>query len=236
MTAPPGYTGYEQTGGGAYSPMARIGGVAKALRILMTIMIPVIALSTVAQLGQRGKAQDFLDNKISVDEFEDSVAATGLAGVATAGITVAVVVLTMIWMFRMARNTRALQRNGTWSPGWAIGGWFLPPFVLYVIPYLMFRELWKASDPASHGDWRQNRISPLVHIWWVLFGLLPIAFLSVTFANFDTERSNREAAQDIVDGMALTTISNVVQIGAAIAYLLLVRQLASRHMQLTREA
>ena len=57
----------------------------------------------------------------------------------------------MIWMYRMAANHRALQRNGTWAPGWAIGGWFLPPGGLYIIPFLMFRELWKASDPNGPG-------------------------------------------------------------------------------------
>ena len=54
----------------------------------------------------------------------------------------------MIWMFKMAKNVRALGRQGLrYAPGWAIGGWFVPPCVLYVVPWLMFRELWKASDP-----------------------------------------------------------------------------------------
>ena len=86
----------------------------------------------------------------------------------------------MIWLYRIVANHRAIGRQLTWAPGWAIGGWFLPPFVLYIIPMLMLSESWKATDPeVPPGDdrWRQNSVSPLVYVWWVLYGLVPIVFI-----------------------------------------------------------
>ena len=63
------------------------------------------------------------------------------------GASIALVVLSIIWLYRVPPNHRALGRALTWAPGWAIGGWFLPP-LLYVIPLLVLREAWKAADPA----------------------------------------------------------------------------------------
>ena len=146
---------------------------------------------------------------------------------------IALVVLTMIWMYRLASNHRALQRNGTWAPGWAIGGWFLPPGALYIIPYLMFRELWKASDPAvPAGDqrWKENRVGPVVTVWWVLYGLAPIPlaiaqglsdFSARTFSG-DTET----LAEAIDDRFTITLVTSLVAAAAAVAYIVMVRQLS----------
>ena len=90
-------------------------------------------------------------------------------------VTVAAAVLTMIWMFRVAKNHRTLHRGGTWGPGWAIGGWFLPP-IIYVIPTLMLREIWKASDPSIPvgGDWKSRPASPLPLVWLIVYCVPPL--------------------------------------------------------------
>ena len=93
-------------------------------------------------------------------------------------MVIPIAVLTMIWMFRMSANLRTLGRHGqTWAPGWGIASWFVPPCVIYAVPWLMFRELWKGSDPAcdpSDPAWKNGRVSPLVNVWWVLYGLVPL--------------------------------------------------------------
>ena len=47
--------------------------------------------------------------------------------------------------------------------------WILPQ-MLYVIPFLMFRVMWKASDTdvPIGGDWRSGRVSPIVPVWFVV--------------------------------------------------------------------
>ena len=94
--------------------------------------------------------------------------------------TIAIVVLSIIWLYRVVSNHRAIGRDTRWGPGWAIGGWFVPPIVVYAVPMLVLRESWQAADPAvPPGDdrWRRNPVNPLVYVWWVLYGLVPIIFL-----------------------------------------------------------
>ena len=96
--------------------------------------------------------------------------------------TLATFVVTIMWMYRIATNVRAFQRQTTWSPLFAIFGWMLPPFVLYVIPFLMLRELWKASDASNPEDpesWRSSKDTPLVWAWFVLYGIAPVVLLAV---------------------------------------------------------
>ena len=93
----------------------------------------------------------------------------------------------------------------------------------------------KNRDKESNYDWRRNPVAPIVHIWWVLYGLLPIAFFSVTFASFRVSSSTRDLAKTLDDTFALSVASGLVQIMASVSYLLLVRQLTARHMQVTGE-
>ncbi len=106
-----------------------------------------VSLITVwASQAAQGDAEALLDDVISTDEFVEGAAPYLLMTTVQAVATLATAVLTIVWMYRIAKNLRTLHRGTTWGPGWAIGGWVLPP-LLFVIPFLMFRELWKASEP-----------------------------------------------------------------------------------------
>ncbi len=237
MAPPSGYVPYGGQNVGAYANFRRIGGLAKTLRLLVMILIPVLAISAFLLLSVKGKAEDLINGDSTISEYNDSIAPYGLMSLLSGLLQLALFVLTIIWMFRMAKNQIELRRAGTWGPAWAIAGWFVPPCVLYVIPYLMFRDLWKASDPNSGEDWKRNPIGGIVHVWWVLFGLLPLAFISVTIGNININTSADEvdAAQDIIDSFNVTIGAAAVQVGAAIAFLMLITQLSARHKQTINE-
>ncbi|MCC7075933.1 MAG: DUF4328 domain-containing protein [Acidimicrobiia bacterium] len=56
------------------------------------------------------------------------------------------------WMFRATRNNVALGTPDlVWGPGWSWGGWFIPG-ANYVLPFLVLREIWRASDPERPAD------------------------------------------------------------------------------------
>ena len=237
MAPPPGYVPYGGQSFGAFGPFQSVLGIGRTLGILLMIVIPVQVVSTLVSLSLRGKAQDLINERISQDDFNSSLATTGVVSLLSGALTISIATLTIIWMFRMAKNQRQLGRQGTWGPGWAIGGWFVPPCVLYVVPYLMFRDLWKSSDPDSAHDWRTNKVGTVVHVWWVLFGLAPLASLTVTFSRFRlSNRTSIQAARDLDNGFVTTLVSNATQIAAAVAFLLLVRQLTARHARTTHEA
>ena len=204
------------------------------MSILMMIMIAVQVIALALSPAARDAARDFLAGS-SEREFRDALGPSAAMSVVTGLLVIALAVLTMIWMFRMAKNLQTVQRVATWTPGWAIGGWFLPPGVLYVIPYLMLRDLWRGSSP-EHNDWRDNTISPLVHAWWVFYGLLPIAFVTITLSGTSIRGTNlRKVARNLDDQFARSIAAGIVQIAAAMVYLALVRQLTQRHARFTHE-
>jgi heme/copper-type cytochrome/quinol oxidase subunit 2 len=219
------------------SALQRVGKLANATVVLTSITAALSVVSIWASRSATDDAQDLLDGAISTEEFVEQAAPYLLMSVVQAVATAATAVVTMVWMFRIARNHRTLHRGGTWGPGWAIGGWFLPP-LLFVIPTLMFRELWKASDPdvAIGSDWRSNRTSPLVPIWFVLYSLLPLGLLiGQSAGGISLGASEQDMAQQVLDGQSMTVVNAVVSVAGALVYVLLVRGLTHRHRRLTGE-
>ena len=146
----------------------------------------------------------------------------------------------MIWMYRIASNHRALGRRTTWAPGFAIGGWFLPPF-LFVIPLLILLEMWKASDPIdrrrSDEGGGSRSINPIVLVWWVLYGLVPVVVLftggsPLTSFGGDTD----DVAEQFDEQQTAMLVQSISAILAAIVFIVIVRGLTDRHARLTGEA
>ncbi len=240
MAPPPGYIAY---GGQGAAPrgVQNIGGLTKALVTLLVILLPLQLLSVVSTININSKARDFLNGSASESDFEK--AAQFNIGQLAGLLIIPIAVLTIIWMFRMAGNLRSLGRTGaTWAPGWAIGGWFVPPCVLYVVPWLMFKELWKGSDPGvAAGDptWKSGRVSPLITVWWVLYGLVPLlGFVTSAsiISQFSADNDFVSIAEQFDKYSAINIALAVVGIATTAVYLVLVRQLSARHMQATRES
>jgi hypothetical protein len=221
----------------ASASLKRVGGVGRAAMILVGIAAAAGIGAWLAGLAIVGDAEDFLDGEIQQSEFQDTVLLYSLMGLVQGAATVAAVVLVMIWMYRLASNHRGLHRGGRWGPGWAIGGWFLPPF-LYVIPFLMLRELWRCSDPdvPVGGEWRSQPVSPLVTAWFVVYG--PIALVAqgaTSMTTLDLSNSERALAEQIVDGQTGAALVAIVGLAAGALFITMAHQLTGRHRQLIGE-
>jgi len=243
MSPPPGYVAYG--GPGAVSRnVSRIGGLAKVLVILLAIYIPLNLINVYTTWRLADKAKQFLDGKISKDSFlhATNFNVGGLGSL----LILAIAPLTMIWMFRMAQNLRSLGRAGLrFAPGWAIGGWFTPPCAIYAVPWLMFRELWKASEPGlAPGDtsWKERKASPLVTVWWVLYGLVPLLQIISSRSLVvgvrsvgGNEQELRKLARELHRWVGLSIGLAVALSVAAAVYLVMVSQLTARHRRATGE-
>ncbi len=222
----------------ASAKLERIGTLANGAMALAGLVAVFAIVSIWAARSAKDDAQALLDDRIDAQQFVERAAPYLLMSVVGAVATAATAVVTMIWMFRIAKNHRTLHRGCTWGPGWAVGGWFLPPLV-FVIPTLMFRELWKASDPAVPvgGEWRSNRASPLVLLWFVLYTLMPLGLLVAQSAGgLSFGASERDMAQQVIDNQGSTVVSAAVTVAGAVTFILLVRGLTARHRQLTGES
>ncbi len=220
----------------------RVGGLGKAIVILTAIVATTTVIATLLSIGIAGEASDFLAGDITDDQFRDSLAplsaVQSLAGVAT----LATGVVTVIWMYRMARNIRTFGRRTTWHPLFSIFGWLLPPFFLYVIPFLVLREQWKGSGPDVDATerWKSNDDNRMLWGWFAFYGLLPIVLFvaqvgSVAGGGLGT--GDVESVADSLDQVgALTFLSALSVVGAAIFWIAFVRQLTRRHTALTNES
>ncbi|MDC7683898.1 DUF4328 domain-containing protein [Asticcacaulis sp. BYS171W] len=72
-------------------------------------------------------------------------------------------VISLIWVYRAAKNARVLQPGRmTTTPAWAVG-WFFIPFASLWKPYVTLKEMWI----ASRGPGAQS--VPLINIWWATY-------------------------------------------------------------------
>jgi len=220
-------------------PLKRVGGVTTAAIVLVAVSALVAVLTVLVGQSFSDEAETYLADGMSNTDFVEEVAPYLLLTLLQGAVSIAAAVLVIIWMFRIAKNHRTLRRVGTWGPGWAIGGWFLPP-LLYIIPTLMFRELWKASDPdvPVGGDWKSGRTSPLVWVWFVLYSLVPVILLFAQGGDTlgSLGGSEDQLAEQLTGSQTSVVIATAVTIAGAAAFIALARALTSRHRRLIGES
>ena len=86
------------------------------------------------------------------------------------GLLVAVAAF-IAWLYRARREAERLGGAPVWAPWWAVGGWLVPVANL-VLPYLVVRDVRRASGPGPHAPvgrwWASALVTLLIHlvIWW----------------------------------------------------------------------
>lgn len=242
MSPPPGYVAYG--GPGAYGgTFQRVGALTKALVTLSVVGIVASAISLLVQLTLRGKALDFRDGRTTITEFADKLGPYFAVSLLAGLVGIATLVIQIIWAFRIAKNLRVLGRQPqSFSPGATIAINILGGCTLGILPYFMWRELWKGSDttaPAGDPSWKQRPVGQIVHLWFAAT-LLTVAVsfgLGVGTAIVRINRgSNASIAKQLDSQFGFVVIAGVLGIITAVMFVGLVRQLSSRHMQATREA
>jgi hypothetical protein len=238
LTPPPGYAAY-QASEFALGGIRRIRGLSLAIVALMAVyaLASLISLAVVGSV--KDASEDFLANRITTEEFDDKLGAYGFGGLLSVVGLLAGIVVSMIWLYRIVSNHRAIGRAVFWAPLWAIFGWFLPPF-LFIIPFLLLIETWKAADPQSRpgtDGWKRGGIPPVLIIWFAIFGVARTAATFLTGSPFDQlSRDRDKLANRFVDHAAGVSIQAAVEVLGAIAWGAVVWSLTKRHTELTGEA
>jgi len=103
------------------------------------------------------------------------------------------------WLYRARRNAGRLSGSLQWAPGWAIGGWFIPVASL-VIPYLVVRDVRRASAPAPQ---------PVPVGWWWT-SVLVTALLNRLIWLYDDGRFEGTALDTRIVAYPLWTVGTVM--------------------------
>ena len=167
----------------------------KAL-LLGTLAISVVGIfSGLLQLGLLTQAEG---GDISEAAAAANDARQQLIGVIQVLLYLATGITFLAWFHRVHKNLSGLGgRDFKYSPGWAVGGFFIP-FLNLVRPLQVMREAWHGSDPAglerdlgTSGPSLRNQLgTPALMAWWWTFflvsGLLGNIIMRMSFAENPT--------------------------------------------------
>jgi len=103
----------------------------------------------------------------------------GLASTLESLLRLLVIVFFLIWEYRSFKNLTALKAESVeFSPGWAVGWWFIPLANL-IKPFQAIRELWNESDPEFDEEavfhYKGGGTPPIIGFWWAFFLLSNVA-------------------------------------------------------------
>jgi hypothetical protein len=90
----------------------------------------------------------------------------GLLGIENL-VTLVAMITFLVWIHGVFVAIRASGRTTSWSPGWAVGGWFIP-LANAVLPWLTVRDALKSLGKPT----------ALAGVWWIAWLLvIPLTML-----------------------------------------------------------
>ena len=150
----------------------------------------------------------------------------GLVRIGDLGLFLLTAILFLRWVYRANQNARQLGAiDMQFTPGWAIGGYFLPLFSLWM-PYQAMREIWNAS--TSPAAWQSLGGHSIVRLWWGVW-------LAWNFTGYAVLIASASVQKGLTGSILITQISLILDasaVAAAVAALLLITRL--RRIQMTR--
>ncbi len=162
------------------SPFSSAHGLATAVVLLLGICMVIDAVAAVSSWWEVQLLNQGLEDGGIAEA--DAVANDGRQSAIGLGQIVALLItaiLFLTWMHRVHKNLPALGASQLkYSPGWAVGSWFVPIMNLFR-PYQVMQEIWRCSDPhmLSVAGYKANMVggSSLVGWWWAFWILAGIA-------------------------------------------------------------
>ncbi len=160
------------------SVVVSVNGRARWVKVLLLATLVISLVGIFSGLLQLGLLEQAENGDISEAQAAANDARQQLIGIVQVVLYLATGVTFLAWFHRVHKNLSGLgSRELKYSPGWAIGGFFVP-FLNLVRPLQVMREAWHASDPAglerdmgSSGSTVRNQLGTptLVGWWWAFF-------------------------------------------------------------------
>jgi hypothetical protein len=228
---------YGREGFSGYLPVRFASLKTPAIWVYITLGVTIIAsivylagaamqVSALRALQDPDSDASFFELLEDVETADDVV----VGGTVFQGLATAVCAGMFIWWLRRATcNVPALGAAGQqFSPGWAIGWWFIP-FANLVQPLRVVNQAWRASDTGAirSGDayaWKSAAVGGIVIAWWLAWVGTSVAggILNNVYDQAENLDTLENAAMALVAVQAATIV-------AAVLAAVVVRQLTQRH-------
>ena len=191
--------------------LAIVGGI--------TVVSMFVQLALVHDLSRQTFGQEVLDTARKVEAWS----VIQILGIIATGI------VWVCWQHRAQANLRPLGvADPKFSPGWAVGWWFIP-FANFVMPYQTMTELWKGSGPHHGVAWRMQPTTALIPVWWGAWVLTQILDRAAAAMIPTADEPNVPfLIQKVNDSLHWVIASDVVLIVAAVLAVMVVRGVDAR--------
>lgn len=93
------------------------------------------------------------------------------------------IVFFCIWIYAAMKNVHVLHQDVKYTPGWAVG-WYFIPLANVIMPYYVMKEMW---NKLFSND--ENKRSMLIVVWWA----------SYVTSNFIANRLLFSGSEEIVE-------------------------------------
>lgn len=173
-------------------------------KIVKALLIAGFAVTVALLIGELGELNgDVLLDNPDPSSIEQLYLAVLLA---SSLLTIITVIIFAMWIYRAAANVIAANITGfDFTPGWAVG-WYFVPFANLLQPFLAMRQIWNASH---FGGSDLDRGDPILTLWWTAWLTSNIA------ANISMQLAWRSTSADMYEvslylGIASSILSLVL--------------------------
>ena len=142
------------------------------LRLLLHVAVAFNVMSLISSGYQRYIFRQLIEGDVSDPvSFQIRAEASDLAEMLISLPNVLLLLIIFVfagmWIYRAARNVRAMGAHRLdCSPGWAVG-WYFVPFACLLKPFQAMNEIWRAS--ADSNRWEHLQTPGVLRLWWALW-------------------------------------------------------------------
>lgn len=163
----------DQSRRGTYRSLGTRATWARILLGVCAALLVASIFSTWAEINLLERMPVFLWLPRPTEEIADNDTRQAVIGFFYLVAFVGSAITFCVWIHGASTNLHPLGSDyQRFSPGWAVGWWFVP-FMCLFRPYQVMSEIWRGSDPdlppedPGAVDYAPN--SPLMGPWWVLW-------------------------------------------------------------------
>ena len=217
------------------NPVVTVGAFqsASALATMIQIFLAfdaiLLIVSAIQTIQDHGRLNDVFVTTGSTIEMRQAINSSSSVGGFLSLAILGTIVVFIMWFYRSRRNAAALGDRVEYSPGMAIGAWFIP-LANFVLPIQIAMGMWSPKTVPN----RKSMLVPalwwatfIVGPWVVIYGIGQMAFSVLDGLFFD---QNAQYWHDRwATGSAFVAVGDFILVASALLAVAFVRGVTASH-------